>query len=70
MRPSLLPHLIPVMNDGGGNHYCLDTSQSHAEECAIVFWDHELGEEQTPEFVASSFEEWLTDLISELRRQP
>src|SRR5882757_10057180 len=25
MHPRLAPHLLPVMNDGGGNLYCLDT---------------------------------------------
>jgi hypothetical protein len=68
MRPSLPPHLIPVMNDGGGNHYCLDSTQMQEDECPIVFWDHELGEEQVPELVSSSFEAWLTSLLSDLRQ--
>lgn len=40
-RPHIPPHLVPVHNDGGGNHYCLDTGRSTGSECPIVFWDHE-----------------------------
>jgi cell wall assembly regulator SMI1 len=69
MRPSLPPHLIPIMNDGGGNHYCLDSTQLHDGESPIVFWDHDLGEEQAPEFVSPSFEAWLIELLSGLRER-
>lgn len=68
MRPSLPPNLIPVMNDGGGNHYCLDSTQTQNGECPIVFWDHDLGEDQLPEPVSTSFEVWLLDLLSDLQR--
>ncbi len=57
--------LIPVMNDGAGNHYCLDTARLRDGECPVVFWDHEHPDEsdQTPEDVAPSFDRWLINLI-------
>jgi cell wall assembly regulator SMI1 len=66
MGPPLSPLLVPVMNDGAGNHYCLDTSKMKADECPVVFWDHELGEKQKPGFVAASFDEWLVELLTGL----
>ena len=57
MSPALPSHLIPIMNDGGGNLYCLDSSK--AGEPMIVFWNHTAGEEQEPEPVASDFVSWL-----------
>ena len=43
MGPLMPLHLIPVMNDGAGNHFCLDTSLFADDECPVVFWDHEQG---------------------------
>lgn len=63
MRPRLPLYLIPIMNDGGGNLFCLDTTLS---EPPIVFWDHEQGEGQEPEPEASSFIEWLDRLLDRL----
>lgn len=57
MAPALPAHLIPIMNDGGGNLYCLDSSK--AGEPMIVFWAHTDGEEQQPETVASDFVSWM-----------
>ena len=43
VQPVMPMHLIPVLNDGAGNHYCLDTSHYDGlNECKIAFWDHEL----------------------------
>lgn len=67
MEPSLPASLIPIMNDGAGNHYCLDTSQKRDAECPVVFWDHELGAHQEPAIVSESFDGWLMDLISRLQ---
>lgn len=67
MRPSLLPHLVPLMNDGSGNHYCLDTRMMCNLECPVVLWDHELGEDQHPEFVCETFDIWLIDMIMRLK---
>jgi cell wall assembly regulator SMI1 len=64
-EPLIPQHLVPVMNDGAGNNYCLDTSQLSSGECPVVFWDHEHedGSDQSPEQVSSSFDQWLIDLI-------
>lgn len=66
-EPNIPHHLVPVMNDGAGNHYCLDTASFHGGECPVVFWDHEHedGPDQTPEQVSPSFDRWLIDLILE-----
>lgn len=66
MEPSLQHHLIPLMNDGAGNHYCLDTSKMSGEECPVVFWDHEEGKNQIPEIVSSEFVTWFMDMIDEI----
>jgi hypothetical protein len=59
MRPRLRHELIPVMNDGAGNLYCLDTTYSIDNEVPIVFWDHEQSSSQRPDIISKSFEEWL-----------
>lgn len=61
MSPALPPHLIPVMNDGGGNLYCLDSRV--ADEPPVVFWDHTAGEDQQPEHVAPDFVSWLSEEV-------
>lgn len=66
MRPALPTVLVPVMNDGAGNHYCLDTSMMADGECPIVFWDHEQPAEQVPDRVAPSFDHMIIDLLGEL----
>jgi len=63
MEPALHKHLVPLLNDGFGNHYCLDTSKMSEGECPVVFWDHEEDEEQEPEIVSESFVEWFADEI-------
>ena len=62
-HPHIPTHLIPIMNDGFGNHYCLDTSSLDGGECAVVFWDHEKGARQQPEVVAPKFDVWLLDTL-------
>jgi SMI1-KNR4 cell-wall len=66
-EPNIPHHLVPIMNDGAGNHYCLDTSRFHGGECPIVFWDHEHwdGPDQSPEEVSPSFDRWLINRITE-----
>ncbi|NJO33476.1 MAG: SMI1/KNR4 family protein [Rhodospirillales bacterium] len=66
MRPLMPPALVPIMNDGAGNHYCLDISQSTGDECPIVFWDHDLGESQKAEPVSPTFAVWIVDLLDRL----
>ena len=62
-HPHIPPHLVPVMNDGFGNHYCLDTASLHDGECPVVLWDHEKGARQKPEVVSSQFDQWLLDVL-------
>ncbi|HVE45245.1 MAG TPA: SMI1/KNR4 family protein [Acidimicrobiales bacterium] len=58
MHP-LTPHnLIPLLNDGGGNLACLDTSRSEQGDCPVVFQDHELDEIRD---VCGSFLAWLVE---------
>jgi cell wall assembly regulator SMI1 len=66
MEPRMPWHLVPVMNDGAGNHYCLDTARSVDGECPVVFWDHEQESSQTPAVMAPSFGQWFVDLLTEL----
>lgn len=57
-------HLIPFSDNGGGDSYCLSTSQLKGEDCQdcqdcqVVFWSHEDG---TQEVVAQGFMTWLQD---------
>jgi cell wall assembly regulator SMI1 len=62
-HPHIPPPLIPIMNDGFGNHYCLDTGSLNDGECPVVFWDHEKGPRQKPEVVSQRFDLWLLDLL-------
>lgn len=66
MEPAIPNSLVPLMNDGAGNHYCLDTRQMRKGECPVVFWDHELGKEQEPSLIARSFDLWLLELLNDL----
>jgi hypothetical protein len=62
MSPALPAHLIPIMNDGGGNLYCLDLRK--AGEPMLVFWEHTAGEGQEPEPMASDFVAWLEEQLA------
>lgn len=68
MHPALPAHLVPLMNDGGGNHYCLDTRGSG--EPPVVFWDHEAGERQEPAREAPDFITWLAERLDQEEREP
>lgn len=60
MEPNMASHLLPLMNDGAGNHYCLDTHREENGEPPVVFWNHNLEVNQEPEVVAPSFADWLS----------
>jgi cell wall assembly regulator SMI1 len=64
-QPHIPHHLVPIMNDGAGNNYCLDTSRFLGDECPVVFWDHEHpnGSNQVPIQVAQSFDRWIVARI-------
>jgi cell wall assembly regulator SMI1 len=66
-----MPHdLIPFSPDGWGNHYCLDTSRLVGGECPVVFWNHELDENQQPPQTHPTFLDWLEDRVTrELQSQ-
>ncbi len=36
------PGLVPIIPDGRGGHYCLDTGTRTSSESPVVYWDHEL----------------------------
>lgn len=63
-RPYLPKQLIPVMPDGAGNHYCLDLSKLEFGICPVVFWDHDEGEQQTPQIVGRSFSDWIVEYVT------
>ncbi|KON78494.1 SMI1/KNR4 family protein [Leptospira kirschneri] len=60
MNPKLPKYLIPVMNDGSGNLYCIDT---RFVEPFLVFWDHEIGKDQNGIY---HFSEWLYHVVKNL----
>jgi hypothetical protein len=63
VEPELPPHLVALSPDGWGNHYCLDPSSPSGDECPVVFWNHELGSDQTPKVVSAGFLAWLRSEI-------
>ena len=65
MRPRMPHHLVPLANDGGGNHYCLDAAACGERESPVVFWDHALGEGQDQALVGRSLEAWLSAELGE-----
>ena len=38
MEPRLLARYVALMNDGAGNHYCLDCDKLSAGQCPVVLW--------------------------------
>lgn len=66
MEPPLPGYLVPIMNDGAGNSYCLDCSSMSNDECPVVFWDHEERADQKPEVIAPNFHAWLKTLLKRL----
>lgn len=64
MEPALPTYLLPILNNGGGDLYCLDTRVR--EEPPVVLWVHEDGVEQVPEIVAQDFTSWLWALMDDV----
>jgi cell wall assembly regulator SMI1 len=56
--------LVPILNDGGGNLYCIDTHPPDAGR--VVFWDHTEGPDQDPEEHSGSLPDWLGELLDDL----
>lgn len=64
MEPPLPAHFLPVMNDGGGNLFCLDTNIK--KEPPVVFWDHNGDRNQIAEIEGVSFTLWLWEQLNSL----
>lgn len=60
VEPPMQQHLIPILNNGGGDHWCVDTRSGD-----VVRWNHELDDEQTPEFVDASLSGWMLKRLRE-----
>jgi SMI1 / KNR4 family (SUKH-1) len=63
--PRLPAHLIAFSDSGGGDLLCFDTTRRDADECPVVWWDHELDEDQEPAEAAPSFLDWLEGDLKE-----
>jgi hypothetical protein len=61
MATNLPVALVPIMNDGGGNLYCIDT---RSDEPTVVFWDHEAGSLQRPSVASATFSDWLMGYLT------
>ena len=69
LYPRLPQHLIAFSDNGGGDYYCFDTRARVADECPVVWWDHEDDEDQTPQPVVPSFLDWLQRELEEIARE-
>ena len=65
MQPKLPLELLPIMNDGAGNLYCIDTVQIHNNECPVVFWEHECSYRQGTKVVSDNFVMWFSEKLDE-----
>lgn len=61
-QPSMSAGLLPIENNGGGDHYCLDLD---APGHPVVFWSHDdpLGSDELPAVVAPCFAAWALGLF-------
>ncbi len=61
-------YLVSFFNNGMGDQLCFDTRKAdRSGEYPIVFWDHELSQEENLaklEVVADNFAEWLIDEVA------
>ncbi len=56
--------LVPLLNDGGGNLYCVATTDENVG--AVVFWDHSAGSAQEPDVHAPSLDAWIGEMLDDL----
>jgi hypothetical protein len=63
-QPPMRAGLVPLGNNGAGDHYCVDLA---APGHPVVFWSHDdpVGPEQVPAVVAPSFAVWALSLFSD-----
>jgi len=59
-------HLIAFSDSGGGDLLCFDTTRPEGDEYPVVWWDHELDEDQKPEDAATSFRDWIEQELKEM----
>lgn len=64
MEPSLPFSLVPVMNDGFGDLFCIDTRID--SEPPVVFWEHSAGPRQVVSVESEDFASWLGAQLDEL----
>lgn len=64
--PALRQELIPISNDGAGNHYCLSLGTPEREEAPVVIWYHDApeGANQVVEETDKSFALFLARKLS------
>ena len=62
-------HLVPIIDDGGGDLVCLDY-RGDGSQPSVVYWAHELGGEDGLVQIASSFDEFLRILEEEGEDEP
>lgn len=67
-HPRMRRSLVPIAADGAGNYYCIRT-EAWQQEGPVVLWDHEAGEDQRPEEVATNFGAWLEDRVNALMNE-
>ena len=64
MVPRLRSDLVPLMNDGAGNLFCIDGSHRAPAEPTIVLWDHEFDEDQVPYEYGTDFCSWFLERLA------
>ena len=64
--PRLPAHLIAFSDNGGGDMLCFDTTRPEDGEYPVVWWNHEMDEDQEPEDAASSFLDWIEQELKEM----
>lgn len=69
VEPQMPPHLLPLLNNGGGNHWCIDCSAGD-HFGRVVYWDHEVGDSEPLEVVAPDYATWLLERLTETMSAP
>ena len=64
--PRLPAHLIAFSDNGAGDLLCFDTTRPEGAEYPVVWWNHEMEEDQEPESAASSFLDWIEQTLEEM----
>jgi len=64
--PRLPAHLVAFSDNGGGDLLCFETTRSEGAESPVVWWNHELYEDQEPEDAAPSFLDWIEQELKEM----